>query len=264
MRRESAATEECLTIGLMAKYWESGKVKTRLGASIGMNRAARIHRVFVEYLCGELRDAGDHRWFSLSPIERRGDVLSMLKSLSGEAHSAEAHSREAHSREAHSREDDWLIVDQGIGNLGDRMQGWFSSCLTAPASRAILMGTDCPTIRRETISEVDQLLREHDLVIGPARDGGYYLIGMRGEWSQHESRYQSIFHEIPWSTSEVLEVTRKRAHNIGLAVAELEIAEDVDTIVELENLLDRLGRRDAELKTAIELILADPDLADAP
>jgi rSAM/selenodomain-associated transferase 1 len=254
MRRESAATEECLTIGLMAKYWESGKVKTRLGAAIGMNRAARIHRVFVEYLCGALRDAGDRRWFSLSPIERRGDVLSMLKSQSRETLSSEVLSSEA----------DWLIVDQGIGNLGDRMQRWFSSCLTAPASRAILMGTDCPTIRRELISAADQLLREHDLVIGPARDGGYYLIGLRGEWSQHESRYQSLFREIPWSTSEVLEVTRKRANSIGLAVAELELAEDVDTIVELENLLDQLGRRDAELKTAIELILADPDLADAP
>ncbi len=128
-------------------------------------------------------------------------------------------------------------------------------------SWAILLGADCPTIRPELISTADQLLNVHDIVLGPACDGGYYLIGLRGRW-EHD-RFESLFHEMPWSTPEVLEITRSRAAAAGLSYAELETGEDVDTVVELNNLLSSLGERDAGLRSAIEKIMADPTLADS-
>lgn len=243
MRRESNLNDNCLTLGLMAKFWEPGRVKTRLGNSIGMRRAARIHRIFATYLCETLRTSADRRLVSLSPIERQADFQSALDETNAGAA--------------------WSFIDQGTGELGDRMKRWFSQCLTGRNSRAILLGADCPTIRPELISSADQWLMDHPIVLGPARDGGYYLIGLCGRWEDHHDRFESLFRDIPWSTPEVFELTRTRAAAAGLSIAALETGEDVDTIVELNNLLASLGERDAELRSAIEKTMTDPTLADS-
>jgi len=243
MRRESTPIDKMLTIGLMAKYWETGKVKTRLGASIGMTRSARIHRLFVEYLCAGLNIPGANHTLCLSPIQRRRDLLSMLNSL--------------------PTGPEWMVIDQGDGDLGQRMQRWFSSHLTDPRSHAILIGADYPNIQPELIIQADRMLRDFDLVLGPAKDGGYFLIGLGGDWSEKGSRFESLFHDIPWSTSNVLSMTRNRANENGLSVFLIETGEDVDTINELNNLLAELEASDSTLKLDIEQILADPNLADS-
>jgi rSAM/selenodomain-associated transferase 1 len=248
MRRETPSTTESLTVGLMAKYWEIGKVKTRLGATLGMPRAARIHKIFVQHLCARLGDAGDARSFCLSPIQRSGDVAEMLDSLPNQSR--------------------WNIADQGDGDLGERMQRWFQAHLVDARSCAILIGADCPTIGPDLIERARRRLQDHDVVIGPAADGGYYLIGVGGAWNEIGSKLESLFRDVPWSTSEVLNITKTRAAEAGLSVAELETLEDVDTIAELNRLIDRLGSdrsnlRDFELNSAIEQTLKDPSLADS-
>ena len=242
MRRESALTDGTLTIGLMAKYWESGKVKTRLGSSIGMRRAAQLHRLFVGQLCSTLNHSGDRRSISLSPMDRQEDVQSMLDALLEENH--------------------WTIIDQGGGDLGDRIMNWFAKTLPTAVSRSILMGTDLPTIRPEVIDRAYRLLTDHDVVLGPAHDGGYYLIGLRGQWSVLSHVYESLFRGIPWSTPQVLEMTRGRAEDARLSVAELEPGSDIDTIVELEDLIVQLDEQDLDLKRSIERILTDPQWMD--
>ncbi len=244
MRREFTPISESFTIGLMAKFWESGRVKTRLGASIGMARAAQIHRIFVAYLCNAHADSGQQRSIALSPFERQRDVAVMLASLSTGTR--------------------WTIVDQGTGDLGERMMRWFSDTLIHPRSRAILIGADCPTLRPELMARAGELLQQQDVVVGPACDGGYYLIGLRGQWSEMGSRFARLFQDVPWSTPEVLDLTRMRLNESGLSCAELETGEDVDTIVELRRLLGRLGPEDSELKLAIEDVLIDPKLAQSP
>ncbi len=244
MRRESAPINEMLTIGLMAKYWQVGKVKTRLGASIGMTRAARIHLLFVQHLCDRLGNTGARRTLCLAPIDRRGDVLAMLRSL--------------------PTRPQWTVIDQGHGDLGQRMERWFRGCLVDRQRRAILIGADFPTIQPEMLLRADQLLRRHDVVIGPARDGGYYLIGLRGAWAEQGPAFETLFREVPWSTSEVLQLTRNRARQAKLSLVELAIGEDVDTVSELNNLLQTLGEHELALKTGIGQILDDPNLADPP
>ena len=244
MRRESAAHDKSLSLGLMAKFWEAGKVKTRLGATIGLARAAEIHRIFVAHLCTAHANTGEHRQIAISPYERYDDVASMLSSQPGGTR--------------------WEIVDQGTGDLGERMLRWFSESLIDAESAAILIGADCPTVRPELIELAGQMLQQQDVVVGPARDGGYYLIGLSGPWTGREAQLSALFQDIPWSTSGVLHATRIRANESGLSLAELETAEDVDTIAELNRLLSRLDTEDSELKSAIDAILKDPNLAESP
>ena len=248
MRRETACTTDSLTVGLMAKYWEIGKVKTRLGASIGMSRSARIHQIFVQHLCAGLGEVGTTRSICLSPIERSGDVIRMLKSLPSRP--------------------EWTVVDQGDGDLGERMLHWFKTQLSSDQSCAILIGADCPAIDPELVEDARRRLQDDDVVVGPAADGGYYLIGANGSWSGIGRRLRSLFQEIPWSTPEVFKLTKSRAAEAGLSLAELETLEDVDTVVELHRLLDQLGsghssRQDHELKSAIEQTLQDSSLVDS-
>jgi uncharacterized protein len=139
------------------------------------------------------------------------------------------------------------------------MERWFSSTLTGPTQLSILIGADCPRLQCSDIELADQLLRTHDVVLGPAMDGGYYLIGLRGSWSCQGKAYGSLFHDIPWSTDQVLAITRDRLKTAGLSYAELPAREDVDTVRELNNLRDWLEANQAEcpeLRSGIQAILS--------
>ena len=85
----------------------------------------------------------------------------------------------------------------------------------------VLIGTDCPDLNAQLIAEAFQALGEHDLVLGPAIDGGYYLIGLR-------RLIPELFTGIPWSTSAVLRQTLRIAQKLELAVAQLPLLSDVD------------------------------------
>jgi hypothetical protein len=161
----------------------------------------------------------------------------------------------------------WDIKSQGAGNLGERMQRWFIHNLGTRSSRAILIGADCPRLDAGHIEKASEILQTREVVLGPAADGGYYLIGLRGAWQSNESRFETLFHDVPWSTEQVLNVTRGRLEAAGLSFAELETREDVDTIDELRNLCESLEQatdRHADLKQGIDRILAGFSLSDPP
>lgn len=231
----------------MTKYWDIGKVKTRLGISIGMERAARLHQMFVSHLCASLSQVSCRKILYLSPNHRTTEMTSALKSwgLDGQ----------------------WDVRAQGSGDLGARMQRWFAGNLCGESSRALLIGADCPRLGAVQIAQASESLLTHDVVLGPAADGGYYLIGLHGRWQSNESRFENLFRAVPWSTSRVLGVTRDRLETAGLAFAEFETREDIDTIDELRNLrrsLEQATDQHAELKTAIDRILAGFSLSDPP
>ena len=235
----------------MTKYWDAGKVKTRLGAAIGLEQAAEIHRLFVAHLCASLGQVADQNIACLSPDHMLEKFQTALA--------------------AWGIEHTWRTVPQGDGTLGARMQRWFirsmrddgsrtptvTACAGPP--RSILIGADCPTVKASQIEDAGELLRSHDAVLGPAADGGYYLIGLRGPWDSHQASFETLFRNIPWSTEQVLSVTRERLNLAGLSFIELETREDVDTIVELNHLRTALlagGDPDAELGARIERVLA--------
>jgi rSAM/selenodomain-associated transferase 1 len=236
---------DLLTLGLMTKYWNIGRVKTRLGVTVGMERAASLHRLFVSYLSASLSDAADRNVICVAPDEDLPCFGLELESwgLAGV----------------------WEVMPQGGGDLGARMARWFQQFLGNRDARAVLIGADCPTLDAGAIGRAADLLRKNRVVLGPAADGGYYLIGLRGCWEADATRFGSLFDDIPWSTDQVLNVTRRRLGEAQLSYAELDIREDVDTIAELENLRVSLQDdrdRHALLEKEIDRILTDPTLSN--
>ena len=232
----SSDTYRCaLTLGLMAKYWDVGRVKTRLGATIGMRKAALLHRMFVQHLCQTMSAVAETRVISLSPDDRIDAMNESLRhwGLAGQ----------------------WRISAQGEGDLGSRMERWFRDQIESDPSQAILIGADCPTLRPEQISQAADVLADHDVVLGPAADGGYYLIGLRGPWND---QYETLFREIPWSSPQVLGVTLDRVSSASLSAGQLETREDIDTMNELNSLRERLRQLPASaLEKEIDAILDD-------
>jgi glycosyltransferase A (GT-A) superfamily protein (DUF2064 family) len=91
------------------------------------------------------------------------------------------------------------------------------------ADYVVLIGADCPTLTAEDlVTEFDALEAGTDIVIGPAEDGGYYLIGMR-------EHHAAIFEKMPWSTPEVLSLTENRLQGHNLRVHKLPVRKDLDT-----------------------------------
>ena len=116
------------------------------------------------------------------------------------------------------------------------MRNWFSAPAAGPQFR-VLIGGDCPLVSADTLEKTRSLMAEHDVVLGPARDGGYYLIALHSPWRKE---YSVLMDEMPWSSDRVFELSCERAADAGLRVGLLDTMEDVDTIRELERLREHL------------------------
>jgi rSAM/selenodomain-associated transferase 1 len=113
-----------------------------------------------------------------------------------------------------------LRAQQGP-DLGARMANAVEASLVRAPS-VILVGTDCPTLDGGYLESAVQALDQHDLVLGPAEDGGYGLIGLRRPTP-------TLFQAMPWGTESVAGETLARAHRLQLRVALLDVLWDVDT-----------------------------------
>lgn len=222
----------------MAKYWTAGEVKTRLGKSIGIRKSALIHQEFVSYLARALKNAGDRRVFAVAPADRLDEFRAALPT-------------------------GWETTPQAGGDLGNRLRSFFADSL-APhdetAIASVVIGADCPTLNQQEIEVAFTALKSHHAVLGPATDGGYYLIGLRSPWCDD---FDQLFLDIPWSSENVYQITMNRMQQIGLRPAILPSKEDIDTIAELDRLRAQLAasteQTGRELLTIIESILAEPE-----
>jgi len=234
-----------LVLGMMAKFWTVGAVKTRLGRTTGMHQSARIHKLFVQVLSENLASAADHRVAVVTPSQK---INRFAQQISPE----------------------WTMANQSDGDLGQRMMHWFVQTLVGAdtdtqnrdglsGSTAVLIGADCPMIDQAAIDSAGEALQSHDVVLGPALDGGYYLIGLRGPW---KNAFEQLFDSMPWSTEDVLPLTMERCKTAGLSVATLEEREDIDTIDSLNRLCVQLRSASTtndgwgELADQIETILS--------
>jgi uncharacterized protein len=133
---------------------------------------------------------------------------------------------------------DWLgdydYQPQGEGDLGDRMDRAFNQGFAAGHDRVVLIGTDCPGVDRAILNQAFSALESHDLVLGPAADGGYYLIGLR-------RRIPELFDAIAWSTATVRAKTVEIATGLNLAYTLLPELSDIDRPEDLEHLPPSLG-----------------------
>jgi hypothetical protein len=116
-------------------------------------------------------------------------------------------------------------------DIGERMENAFLKVFPDRES-VILIGSDIPQITAALVDEGFRGLKENDMVIGPADDGGYYLLGFsrEGFFKQREQRESGLFSRMPWSTDAVYPETIKRARKRGLSFSELPVMTDLDTL----------------------------------
>ena len=125
--------------------------------------------------------------------------------------------------------DAWLGYEQIVqpsGDLGQKMHAAFEHAFAQEAGAVVIIGTDCPALTTDHLTAAFQALATHDLVLGPAADGGYYLLGMK-------QLQASLFRDKQWSTADVLAATLADAARLGLRVAQLPVLRDVDTAADL-------------------------------
>jgi len=123
------------------------------------------------------------------------------------------------------------LIDQVGDDLGGRMTQAFDVLFSRGYHRVVIVGTDVPTLPLDYFKQALAQLETHDLVLGPALDGGYYLIGLR-------KPAPDLFADIPWSTDRVLTLTQEKAHGLRLTTATIPPWRDVDTIEDLAALIE--------------------------
>ena len=192
-----AATRECLIV--FTRYPEPGKTKTRLIPVLGAEGAATLQRKMTENQLAEVKE------------------LQAFYSLSVEVHFAGGNEQLMQN---------WLGSNliyrrQSEGDIGCRMASAFQASFAAGINGVVIIGIDCPDLNAQVIAQAFQALCQHDLVLGPAQDGGYYLIGLR-------RLIPELFTGISWSTAEVLQQTLSIAQKLELAVALLPLLSDID------------------------------------
>ena len=188
------------------KYPEQGKVKTRLSAEIGAVAAVELYRSFILDVLSMLEKSGIQFQICFSPENSREKFIEWL----GDAYS--------------------YMPQQGE-DLGQRMENALRQAFVQGFSRAVLIGSDIPDLTVELMKEAFSSLRTHDAVIGPAFDGGYYLIGFN-----RDTLLSEVFEGIEWSTDTVFAETLKRMEDADLKVHQLPQRRDIDTLTDLRNL----------------------------
>ncbi|MFZ6663776.1 TIGR04282 family arsenosugar biosynthesis glycosyltransferase [Peijinzhouia sedimentorum] len=119
-------------------------------------------------------------------------------------------------------------------SLGEKMAQAFEFHFKESFTKLILIGSDCPEINILILNEAEQALDHHDLVIGPAADGGYYLIAMK------EVHYE-LFQNMEWSHAQVLEQSLQRAKSKSLSIHMLQTLSDIDNVADLNLLPNEFG-----------------------
>lgn len=198
------------TLVVFARYPVPGEVKTRLARAIGDDRAARLYDAFVRDLVGRFAGSPYRVRWAVAPPDPGFDQRFGVPV-------------------------DTCVLQEG-SDLGARMLHAFGTALNGGEGRCVLIGSDTPHLSRERVDEAFHRLEDADVVLGPAMDGGYYLIAMR---APHD-----VFSGITWSVDSVREATRARANALALRVAELDPDFDVDEVGDLDRLREvlRTGR----------------------
>jgi rSAM/selenodomain-associated transferase 1 len=209
--RQDAALRTAFVI--FAKAPIPGQVKTRLCPALTPDEAATLHGSFV-----------------LDTLERTKTAVGKLK-LSMDRYLACAPSSSHVFFKIMEERQGVILIDQVGDNLGARMYQAIETMFSRGYRRTLIMGTDVPTLPLEYFKQVLTLLDNHDLALGPALDGGYYLIGMN-------RTIPELFTDMPWSTDQVLRLTQDRAAQLGLKTALLQPWRDVDTLADLEALIE--------------------------
>jgi rSAM/selenodomain-associated transferase 1 len=182
------------TLLVMARPPEKGKVKTRLAAAIGEEKTLLIYEVLLQ----KVRDITNHVDATIELFWTNLPYPTDFASLSNHI--------------------------QIEGDLGNKMQSAFAKI--SASSHMVMIGTDCYDLGADRIQSAFDALDHADVVLGPAMDGGYYLIGMN-------CIHATLFEDMPWSTPELLETTIIRMRSEHLAFILLPTLRDIDEVADV-------------------------------
>lgn len=211
---------------LYMKAPRPGTVKTRLTPRVSAGEAAALYRAFIlDTLHLAQGIAGATLFVAWTPE----DGLAELRSALGNPHV------------------EW--TGQRGRDLGERLSNTFAAFLRDEWDKIVVLGGDSPLLPSAYVEEAFAALDRHDVVLGPAEDGGYYLIGLGGTGEQDGTggnerggkaagRYARLFQSIHWGTGRVLRQTRAAVRACGLSCHELPVWHDVDRPADL----DRVAR----------------------
>jgi uncharacterized protein len=187
-------------LNIFAKYPEPGRVKTRLAAEIGNTEALRIYRACTEMVLAA----------TASPVGSAGYDVALAcwppKKIDAMAQWLDSHIK---------------ILGQHGHDLGSRMHNVFAEGFTEGYTKVIIIGTDCPAVTHELIMQAFAGLDSAAVVIGPASDGGYYLIGLR-------HTMPALFEGISWGTELVFNQTLAHCRALKITCALLPELRDID------------------------------------
>lgn len=177
-----------------------GQVKTRLAKSIGKKNAANVYRRLLDHTKNVVGKVN-----TVIQIWYAGGI---------------------------SRDDLWSGMEaekkvQIAGDLGEKMSHAFRAGFHKGFESIVIIGSDCLQLRHDHIKKAFLRLKDHDVVIGPSRDGGYYLLGMN-------SFHPGVFAGKSWSQPTLYDETIETLGQQQLSFAELEVLNDIDTIEDLD------------------------------
>lgn len=197
-------------VAIMTKFPQAGVVKTRLAPALGCEGAAKLHRELAAHCVERMR-----------PLQSTGEAR------------VEVHVDGGSTAEVRAWLGRWPRFErQSEGDLGDRLRAVLSGAVASGASAALVVGSDCPAARATHVRAALQQLRTHDVVIGPAEDGGYWLLGVTAESAPRA--LAALFHDIAWGGSDVFQQTMERAKANSLRVAIADRLADVDRAEDLD------------------------------
>lgn len=206
-------TQDRAALVIFAKAPIAGQVKTRLCPPLTHDEAATLHGSFV-----------------LDMLERTKVAAAKLK-LPIDRYLACAPSSGLVFFKIMEERQSVQLIDQAGNDLGARMRQAFAAMFEKGYSRVFIVGSDIPSLPLDHYKQALALLDTHDVVLGPALDGGYYLIGLKQPRPE-------LFADIAWSTDRVLATTQEKAASLGLKTALLPSWRDVDTIDDLLALME--------------------------
>jgi uncharacterized protein len=189
-------------IGLLiifTRYPEPGQVKTRLIPALGQGGAAEMQRHMIRQTLKMAEDLSENYHVDVE-VHFTGGDSGKMQQMFGDA---------------------FPYCPQSNGDLGARMLNSFRQAFRLGWPKVIIIGTDCPGISADLMERAFNGLEEDDLVLGPALDGGYYLIGLR-------RATPALFKGIPWGTDEVLTKTKVIAEELKISVMLMEPLADID------------------------------------
>ena len=202
-RRMSKGSRE--RVVLFTRFPEPGNAKTRLIPAHGEAGAADLHRQMTERALSAARGCR-----AAVEVRFTGADAGLFE--------------------------EWLLgtslSPQGEGNLGDRMARALDDAFTAARDRVILIGSDCPELTADIIDAALECLLRADAVLGPATDGGYYLIGFtRVGWTKAR---RNAFADVEWGESKVFDATQHNLEYAGVSIAAMAPLDDVDRPGDIE------------------------------